>query len=84
MDVAGAEALRRRIEENMALGRSPGSADAAEARLTSSARGDIFDDLDGDEQFGCVRPALRQWLVHHERLQTAPPPVVDGAAPVPS
>jgi hypothetical protein len=72
MDVAGAEALRRRIEENGALGRSSGSAGPAEAGLTSSARDDIFDELDGDEQLGCVRPALRQWLEHHERLQSEP------------
>ena len=80
MDVAGAEALRRRIEETTALGRPPGSTRPAGARLTSRPRDDVFDDLDGDEQFGCVRPALRQWLEHHERMQAAPPParLADG------
>src|SRR5579863_2394561 len=82
MDVAGAEALRRRIEEHQARERPSGSVNRAETEVTSPPRGDVFDDLDGDEQLETVRPALRQWLEHHGRCRAEPPatPLVDPVA----
>ncbi len=71
MDVAGAEALRQRIEENEAAGR-PSERRADDAMLLARlARPDIFDDLDDEDEEVTVRPALRQWLEHHNRTAGA-------------
>ena len=89
MDVAGAEALRQRIEEQQALGqpferRSPGRPfeprEDDGVSLARPARPDVFDDFDGDEETDIrVRPALRQWLDHHNRTASAWPESAAGS-----
>jgi hypothetical protein len=84
VDAAGAEVLRQRIEAYNTAGRGhesavPAGSPAAAAPSTpapvlNEGLLSAHDYLDDDESDIFTRPALQQWIAHHERtLNVAPP-----------